>query len=153
MPTGAYPAGVEPAGADPVSTSIVARSKRPTAIRYEGAVRDWTIYDSTGGYQAVTPVEQGVVLSLMVRQGQISSSPTTGHTLNDIETLDEATIESDASDRVRRSNPLARLVRDGLAAIKKIEVQIVSNQLRVAVYFVDLTRDKNRVLRSNAALT
>lgn len=153
MSTGLYPAGIEPAGADPILSGPVRRSKRPTAIRYEGAVRDWTIYDNTGGYQAVTPVEQGVVLSCMVRQGQISSSPLTGHTLDEIETLDEVTIEADVNDRMRRANPLARLVRDKLAAIKKIDVQIVENQLRVAVYFVDLTRDKNRILRSDAALT
>lgn len=153
MTTGLYPAGVEPAGADPIVSGVTTRPKRPSAIRYEGAVRDWTIYDSTGGYQAVTPVEQAVVLSLMVRQGQISSSPTTGHTINEIETLDEVTIESDVNDRVRRANPLARLLRDGEAAIKRIDVQIVSNQLRVAVYFADLTRDKNRILRADAALT
>lgn len=153
MPTELFPAGTEPAGADPVVRVPTTRAKRPTAIRYEGAVRDWPIYASTGGYQAVTPVEQGVVLSLMVRQGQITSSPTTGHTLDQIETLDPETIEADASDRVRRANPLARLVRDGEAAIKKIDVQIVSNQLRVALYFADLTRDKNRILRVDAALT
>ncbi len=153
MPTADFPLGTEPAGASPIVTSPPRKAKRPTAIRYEGAVRDWTIYDSTGGYQAVTPVEQGVALSLMVSQGQITSSPTTGHTLNEIETLDETTIEADASDRVRRANPLARLVRDRKAAIKKIDVQVVANQLRVAVYFVDLTRDKNRMLRADAALT
>jgi hypothetical protein len=153
MTTGVYPAGIGPAGANPIVAGASSRPKRPTAIRYEGAVRDWTIYDGTGGYQAVTPVEQGVVLSLCVRQGQISASPLTGHTLNDIETLDPVTIEADASDRVRLSNPLARLVRDGQAAIKKIDVQIVSNQLRVAVYFFDLTRDRTRVLRRDASLT
>lgn len=153
MTTGVYPAGIGPAGADPVTTTVTPKPQRPTAIRYEGAVRDWTIYDNTGGYQAVTPVEQAVVLSLCVRQGQISSSPTTGHTINEIETLDETTIDADVSDRVRRSNPLARLVRDGEALIKKIDVQIVSNQLRVAVYFADLTRDKNRILRRDVALT
>lgn len=153
MTTAAYPAGIEPAGADPIVAGVSIRAKRPTAIRYEGAVRDWTIYDGTGGYQAVTPVEQGVVLSLCVRQGQITSSPLTGHTLNDIETLDPQTIDADASDRVRLSNPLARLVRDGQAEIKKIDVQIVANQLRVALYFADLTRDRTRILRRDAALT
>lgn len=153
MTAGVWPAGVGPAGAAPVATGVTTKPQRPTAIRYEGVVRDWTIYDSTGGYQAVTPVEQAFVLSLCVRQGQITSSPTTGHTLNEIETLDETTIEADASDRVRLSNPIARLVRDGEALIKKIDVQVVSNQLRVAVYFVDLTRDKNRILRRDAALT
>ncbi len=147
-----YPAGVGPAGAAPVIEGNSTRAKRPAAIRYEGVVRDWTIYSNTGGYQAVTPVEQAFVLSLCVRQGQISSSPLTGHTLHEIETLDEATIYADASDRVRRSNPIARLVRDRKARIERIDVQIVSNQLRVAVYFVDLTRDKNRILRRDAAL-
>jgi hypothetical protein len=150
---GSFPAGTEPAGAAPVETAPNARSRRPAAIRYEGVTRDWVIQAETGSYKAVTPVEQAVVLSLMVRQGQITSAPTVGHTLHEIETLDELTIEADATDRVRRANPLARLVRDGEAAIKKIDVQVVSNQLRVAVYFVDLTRDKNRLLRADAALT
>ena len=153
MSAGQYSAGSEPAGAAPVVTAPNQRSRRPTAIRYEGSIRDWPIYDATGGYQAVTPVEQAVVLSLMVRQGQITSSPTTGHTLFEIETLDETTIEADVNDRVRRANPLARLLRDREAEIKKIDVQTVANQLRVAVYFVDLTRDRNRLLRVDAALT
>lgn len=153
MTAGVFPAGTEPAGAAPVSSAYVARPLRPAAIRYEGAIRDWTLYDSTGGYQAVTPVEQAVVLSLCIRQGQITSAPTLGNTVHEIETLDPTTIDADVSDRVRRSNPLARLVRDGEAEIKKIEVQIVANQLRYAVFFADLTRDRNRILRRDVALT
>lgn len=150
---GLFPGGIGPAGADPATVTTIIRSGRPTAIRYEGAVRDWTIYGPTGGYQAVTNVEQGVVLSLCVRQKQIKSSPLTGHTLDEIEYLGGQDLDADVRDRVMRSNPLARLLADKQASVKKIDVQVVSNQLRVAVYFVDLTRDKNRILRRDAALT
>lgn len=153
MSAGVYPAGTEPAGADPIVVGITTRVKRPTAVRYEGSLRDWKIYDSTGGYQAVTPVEQGFVLGLCVQQGQITSSPLTGHTLHEIETLDGTTIDADVNDRVRRANPIARYLSEGQAAIKRVVVDISARQLRVAVYFVDLTRDKNRILRRDVALT
>lgn len=153
MSAGEFPAGTAPAGANPVISSVSARPKRPAAIRYEGSIRDWRITAATGAYEAVTPVEQGMVLSLCVRQGQIKSSPTTGHTLGEILYLGGQDLEADVRDRVMRSNPLARLVAERQAAVKRIDVQDVSGQLRVAVYFVDLTQDPTRLLRRDAALT
>jgi hypothetical protein len=152
MSAGLYPGGVEPAGAAPVSTSVSNPPKRPVAIRYEGIVSDWVIQTTTGAYSAVTPVEQGVVLSLMIRQGDIKSSPTTGNTLNEIEYLNGQTLAADIDDRVRRSNPLARYLDEKQAEIVRIDHEIGANGFKVAVYFKDLTADKNRVLRRDASV-
>lgn len=147
-----YPAGIGPAGAAPIQTGYSQRALKPRAIRYEGSIRDWQLDPATGGYRRVTPAEQGVALSLMVAQGSITSSPQTGHTLNEIVYLGGPDVEADATDRVKRSNPLARLVADGQVEIKRVAVDTSGTQLRVALYFVDLTGDKNRVLRRDASI-
>jgi hypothetical protein len=152
MSAGVWPGGVGPAGADPATVGSSSRSLKPAAIRYEGSVRDWQLDPTTGGYRRVTPAEQGVALSLMVAQGSITSSPLTGHTLGEIVYLGGPDVEADATDRVRRANPLARLVADGQVEIKRIAVDATGNQLKVALYFVDLTGDKNRILKRDASI-
>lgn len=148
---GIYPGGVGPAGADPVTSTFAPRQKRPAAIRYEGATSDFEL-DHDGNYQAVTPVEQAVALSLSIRQGDIKSSPTTGNTLHEIVYLDSATLGADIDDRVRRSNPLARLLADGQAEIVRIDHEIGKQGFKVAVYFRDLTADKTRTIRRDASV-
>lgn len=152
MSAGIWPAGLEPAGADPVQSGYTTTPKRPVAIRFEGITRDWAL-DSAANYKAVTPVEQGVALSLCVKQGDIKSSPTTGNTLHQIEYLGGADLGADIRDRVLTSNPLARLVADREAEVTKIDHEEAANGFKVAVYFKDLTADKNRVLRADASIS
>jgi hypothetical protein len=149
---GSWPGGIGPAGVDPIQTGYSARALKPRAIRYEAKVRDWELDPATGGYRRVTPAEQGVALSLMVAQGSITASPATGHTLNEILYLGGADVEADATDRMKRANPLARLVADGQVEIKRVAVDTSGTQLRVALYFVDLTGDKNKTLRRDASI-
>lgn len=151
MSAGVYPAGIGPAGVAPVSSSASVRQKRPTAIRYEGATSDFPL-DALGNYEAVTPVEQAVAISLCIKQGDIKSSPTTGHTLAEIVYLDKQTLGADIEDRVRRSNPLARLLADGEAEIVRIDHEVGSQGFKVAVFFKDLTADKTRTLRRDASV-
>lgn len=152
MTAGLYPGGVGPAGVAPISSSAPIKVKRPVALRYEGVVSDWVIHSGTGAYQAVTPVEQGVVLSLCIRQGHIKSSPSTGNTLHEIEYLDSATLAADIEDRVRRSNPLARYLAEGQVEVSRIEHERGAHGFKVAVYFKDLTADKSRILRRDASV-
>jgi hypothetical protein len=153
MTAGVYPAGVGPAGIAPVTTTTSVQVERPSAMRYEGSVSDWMLYDATGGYQAVTPVEQGVILSLCVRRGQLKSSPTTGNTIHEIEYLGGENLEADVRDRVLTSVPLKSFIADGSASVDKIVVQEHDNRLLAQVFFRDLTRDPNRILRRNVALS
>jgi hypothetical protein len=152
MPAGSYPAGLAPAGAAPVQTGMSTTPKQPVAIRYEGATRDWAL-DDAANYKAVTPVEQGVVLSLCVKQGDIKSSITTGNTLHEIEYLGNEDLGADIRDRVLTSNPLARFISEGQAAVTRIDHEGAPNGFKVAVYFKDLTADKNRVLRADASIS
>jgi hypothetical protein len=153
MTAGVYPAGVGPSGVAPVSSTNAPRAQRPTAMRYEGSVSDWTLYDATGGYQAVTPVEQGVVLSCCVERGQLKSSPKTGNTLHEIEYLGAENLEADVRDRLLTSSPLDSFIADGSASVDKIVVEEEGNRLLARLFFRDLTADKTRLLRRNIALT
>lgn len=151
MTAGLYPGGIGPAGVAPTVSGHTTTPKRPVAIRYEGVTRDWA-HDADANYKAVTPVEQGVALALCVKQGDIKSSPTTGNTLHEIEYLGGPDLGADIRDRVLTSNPLARLIADGEAEVTKIDHEEAPNGFKVAVYFKDLTADKNRVLRADASV-
>jgi hypothetical protein len=120
-------------------------------LRYEGTVSDWVI-DGPGNYRAVTPVEQGVALSLCVRQGDIKSSPTTGNTLHEITHLGGDDLDNDIRNRVLTANPLARLIRDKQAEVVRIDKEIGKQGFKVALHFKDLTADKSRVLRQDASI-
>lgn len=152
MTNGLYPNGIAPAGADPVQTGYTVRPLRPVALRFEGATRDWSL-DTATNYRAVTPVEQGVALSLCVKQGDIKSSLTTGNTLHEIEYLGGAELGADIRDRVVTANPLARYLAEGQAEIVRIDHEEAPSGFKVAVYFRDLTADPNRVLRSDASIS
>ena len=153
MAAGVYPAGAGPAGVAPVSTTSSVQVEPPTALRYEGSVSDWTLYDNTGGYQAVTPVEQGVILSCCVRRGQLKSSPNTGNTLHEIEYLGGENLEADVRDRLLTSSPLDSYLKDGSAVVDRIVVETEGNRLLARLFFRDMTRDPNRLLRRNLALS
>ncbi|MBA2687504.1 MAG: hypothetical protein H0U64_05340 [Gemmatimonadaceae bacterium] len=152
MSAGLFPAGIQPAGADPIQTGYSTKPKRPTAMRYEGATRDWAL-DELDNYKAVTPTEQAVVLSICVRQGDIKSSPKTGSTLQEIVYLGGEDLGADIRDRVLTSNPLARLIADGQAEVTDIRHEETPSGFKVAVYFKDLTADKSRILRADASVS
>lgn len=152
MSAGSWPGGFGPAGAAPVQSGSTTKPKQPVAIRYEGFTRDFAL-DNEANYKAVTPVEQGVALSLCVRQGDIKSSPTTGNTLHEIVYLGNSDLGADISDRVLTSNPLARFIAERQAEVVLIDHEETQNGFKVAVYFKDLTGDKNRILRANASIS
>lgn len=152
MSAGSYPGGIGPFGADPVQTGYTSKPKQPVAIRYEGVTRDWSL-DDAANYKAVTPVEQGVALSLCVKRGAIKSSPDTGNTLHEIVYIGGIDIAAEIKDRVLKSNPLARFISEGQASITKIIHEETPSGFKVAVFFKDLTVDKSRVLRSDASIS
>jgi len=130
-----------------VLTGSSSTSRRPAAIRFEGASRDWVL-DQNGDYRRVTPNEQAVVLALSVRRGALKSSPNVGNTLLDIQYLGGVKLGADIEDRVRIANPIARLLAAGAISIDRIDHETRNGKLAVAVYFRDLQVDKNRVSRA-----
>lgn len=149
MPAGLYPAGIAPAGADPIRHGVTLPRKTPKAIRYEGGTQDFPL-DAVGSYQAVTPVEQGFALGLCVRQGDIKSSPLTGNTLHQIVYLGDPNLAADVRDRVVNANPIKRLLDEEQAELVRIDLQENRNGFRAAVFFKDLTADKNKILQRDA---
>lgn len=142
---GSFPAGSGPGGFDPSSTGTSPGRLLPTAIRFEGATRDWAL-DDAGNYRKVTPNEQAVILSMCVKQGDIKSSPTTGNTLHKIVYLGGENLGADIENRVRTSNPIARLLAAKAIEIVRIDFETRGGKLLVATYFRDLQTDKNKVL-------
>lgn len=108
----------------------------PAAMMYDGASKDWLI-NADGRYKSVHPVDQGVVLSVLSRQGSIKSSPTTGSTLHEVEYLGGPELASDVDDRVKRSNPLARYLKSGAVTLKRVDVESSGSRLFVVVYYVN----------------
>ncbi len=148
MGVGSSKAGLGLSGVDPVIPGSDPTKTRVAAMRYEGSTQDWQL-DVNGNFAAVTPNEQGVVLSLAIKQGDIKSSPTTGSTLHQIEYLGAQNLGADITNRVMTSNPIARLVAAKSVSIDKIDFQIVNrNKLAIAVYFRDLDVDPNVLNRA-----
>jgi hypothetical protein len=141
---GSGSAGSTLSGSDGIVTGVTYKKTVVAAMRYEGSVKGWEL-DANNNFAAVTPNEQGVVLSMAVRKGSIMSSPETGNTLHEILYFGSPNIESDITNRVMTSNPIARLVAAGSVSIERILYQVTKKCLKVAVYFKDLDVDKNRV--------
>lgn len=148
MSTIPYAAGAGPAGHAPVAApSAAAQHEGPVAMRYDGATRDWLV--ENGIYRSVHPVDQGVALSMCVRQGDLTSSPTTGNLLHKIDDLSSKDLKSKLEDTVKRSNPLARYLADGSVVIERIEYS--APPLKVALFYRNTKLDPNRVLRRDSA--
>lgn len=146
---GSSSAGSGLSGIGGVTVGTTSTKTRVVAMRYEGSVKDWQL-DANNNFAAVTPNEQGVVLSVAIKQGSIKSSPTTGSTLHEIVYLGSPNLGADITNRVMLSNPIARLVSDGAVSIDKIDYQIIGgNRLAIAVYFRDLEVDPNFLNRTN----
>lgn len=144
---GAGSAGIE--GAPPTANLS---SFLPYALRFEGSSRNWRV-NPDSNFAGVTPNEQAVALSLSVRQGTLRHSPSTGNTLHEIVYLGATNLGSDITDRVNKSNPIARLISENAISIDRIEYQTYTsggqgpkNRLAVAVYFRDLETDPNRII-------
>lgn len=152
MGAGSVGAGLGLSGVNPIIPGADPKKTRVRAMRYEGSSKDWQL-DANNNFAAVTPNEQGVVLSLAIRQGDIKSSPSTGNTLHQIAYLGSENLGSDISNRVLLSNPIARLLSAGSISIDKIDFSIISKgsekKLAVAVYFRDLDVDPNVLNRAN----
>src|SRR6478735_2864046 len=141
---GSSGAGSSLSGVDVVAVGTTPKKSPVPALRYEGSVRDWTL-NQYGQFEAVTPNEQAVVLSICVKKGSVLSSPNTGSTFHEIEYLGSPNLGTDVTNRVMSSNPISRLVASGSVSISKVEYQVTKLGLKVAVYFVDLETDPNKL--------
>lgn len=134
-----------PPGFEPVAKP----SKAPIESRVEarrlttnGTALDFEI-DSRGRYVGGHAVDQGMALSLLVRQGSIASAPNVGHTLHEVEIGVQSTA-SDVRDRVLSSYPLSRYVADQLVEILDIEHEELDSGLKVAVSYKNLVSEENK---------
>ncbi len=131
---GAFGAGLGPAGHDPIVTAEAVARAAPPALRYEGTTQDWAL-DSLGRFRKVHPVDQGMALGMMVRQGSLKSSPDTGNRLFSIGYLQAKNLRTRVEALVRTANPIARLVADGSATLKAIEISTAGGRLIVACLY------------------
>lgn len=150
MGAGSSPAGSGPAGADPIQSGTPSNRVSPTAIRYEGATKDFAL-DAVGNYRFVHPVDQAVALGMMARQGQLKSSPTVGNTLDKITYLTGPNLQSNVENRVRTANPIAALLADGSISIDKIVTSTDGGRLVAILYYRNLKLDPNRVMAAPTA--
>jgi len=139
---GSNNAGTSLSGSDTIVVAASNHKVPVVAMRYEGSIRDWEL-DEEKNFVWVTPNEQGVALSMSIRQGSVKSSLTTGNTLHEILYLGQDNIGADVTNRVMLSNPIARLVANNNVSIDKIVYQTSKRGLKVAVYFRDLDVDPN----------
>lgn len=152
MGAGLYPAGSGPAGADPTQPGGSVSINTPSAMRYEGASRDWA-KDASGQYRRVHWVEQAFVLGCLIRKGAIKSRPEVGNSLFEIKYLGGISLAAEVNDRIRTAVPIASLLAEGAASIDRIEhSHNPQGQLRVAVYFRNLVVDRNKVIRADATV-
>jgi hypothetical protein len=119
-----------------------------TALRYEGASRDWPV-DANGQYQRVHWVDQAFALGCLIRKGAIKSDPSIGNTLFEIKYLGGDNLAAEIEDRMRTATPVQSLLRDGSASIYKIDHSWNrQGQLRVGIYYRNLVVDPNAILRA-----
>jgi hypothetical protein len=144
MATGSYPAGIGPAGSDPVAVlSRRSAAGAPDAERYDGMRRDFTLH-ADGQIEGSTTVEQGVLLSLCVRRGQIAHAPKIG---NDLRGVRPSTREREASEirtAIRQSTPLDRMLEDREVEILSIAHDFGGGRLSFHVEWRDLTTNTTR---------
>jgi len=150
MGAGSFPAGSGPAGADPIQSGTPNGIVEPTAIRYEGASKDFAL-DAAGNYRRVHPVDQAVAIGMMVRQGQLKSSPTIGNTLDQITYLTGPNLKSNVENRVRTANPIAALLASGSISIDHIDHNTTGGKLVAVLYYRNLKLDPNRVMAAPTA--
>jgi hypothetical protein len=135
---------------DPPAFEDVAKPSKPTArsrtearrLKTDGQELDYEI-DHKGLWVGGTAIEQGMTLSLLVRQGSIGSNPRVGNTLHETEIGAPSTAQ-DVRDRVMNSYPLSRYVADQMVEIRQILHEELDSGLKVSVEYKDLTTDENR---------
>ena len=148
MGAGSTGAGRGGAGFTPPVQAVVPVVAPPVALRFEGSVKDWVTDDSGANYRSVTSTEQGMIMSIAVEQGQIKSSPLTGHTLREIVYLGQKNLQADVEDRLRNANPAKALIAAGKAAIVRVLVQVSNRKLEVEMFFKALDTPNRQVLSS-----
>lgn len=134
MALGDYAVGEGPFGFDPVVTSDPRPVGRaPAAQLYDAATRDFPL-DSDGNFEAMHPVDQGVVLALATRRGSILSAPDVGHTLHQLDRSRSHDLQYQVELRVEAAMPLAGLLADGSVTTLRIDYD-VTYQGRISVAY------------------
>ena len=123
MATGDYGAGIGPAGADPVTLATPRAVKLRVTARWDGFAKAF-IQDSDGRLTEGHWVDLGMAIGLLFKQGSIASAKEVGSTLHLIDDLTSPNLARAIEDRVRKANPVARLLSDGHAVIESISHEL-----------------------------
>ncbi len=123
----------------------------PMAPRYDGKTRDFAM-GANNVLREVGWVVTAMHLGLCTRKGSWRSSPKVGTDLQNIQYLGGESMQAEVERRVREGYPISQLLAEGKAEIVSIAYEITpSGQLLVAVDFVDLTADRNRIQQITSA--
>jgi hypothetical protein len=113
--------------------------RAPAAKRFNGQRRDFILH-ADGTIEGSTPTEQGVLMSLCIRRGQLAHAQTVG---NDLRRVQPSTPEREASEiraAIERATPLDVLLAEKQVEILSIEHQFShTGRLSVAVAWRDLS--------------
>lgn len=138
MPSGAggSAAGTGPAGFSPIDAPSPSKvGSPPRATNYDPVIRDFTT--TSGFYDAVHPIDQAVVLALMIEQGSLKSAPTVGQRYRKAKRASGAAFTSEIEDLTRQA--LKRLTDTQKIKILSIEVDAKTRgQTRVQVSYMNL---------------
>jgi len=135
MGFGSSPAGVGPAGFDPVKPLSGRPSQgAPIAAFVDARLRD-VVVRADGIVAGTHPVDQEVVLAIIVARGTILAAPNTGSTLRAIE-FGGPTLPTLVKDAVRLA--LATLVSNGDVAILAITEEDGNGGYRFALSYKNL---------------
>lgn len=131
------PAFESPAKPSPPPARLRVPARR---VETDGHGIDYAL-DDAGRWKGGHPIDQGVALALLVRQGSIGSAPEVGNTLHETE-IGVLSTANDIADRVRRAYPLSRYLEEQSVEILQIEhEELEFGGLKVAVTYRNLRTD------------
>jgi hypothetical protein len=137
---GGFPAGTGRAGFNPVASPSPSNvGIPPRATNYDPVTHDWTTTE--GFYDAIHPVDQAVVLALMIEQGSLKSAPTVGQRYRKARRASGPAFDNEIEDLTRQA--LKRLTDTQKIKILAIEVDSKTRgQTKVQVSYMNLMTAK-----------
>lgn len=134
MPLGSYPLGVGPLGFDPTAPASPSGLRQPLAPLLHPGTHDAVTLDNKL-LLGVHPVDQAVALALGVERGTIASAPSQGHSLRELEHLQN---DLEAQVRQRIDQALSVLISRGDIALDSVVTTRIEGGFVVDVSYRNL---------------
>jgi hypothetical protein len=134
-----------------MTSPLLPSGRRPNLAAgfwYDGATADWKL-NSDGQIDGVHPVDSGMAMSVLIQQGSVKSSPTTGNTIMQIKYLGGKNLTDQVKAAVMSANPLARLVAAGDVTITNIAHEVRDSRLVFSVDYVNNRTGESRTATSH----